>query len=105
MARARPVVASAVGGTPEVITDRVNGRLVAAEDVVQLADALAEVLSDRTSARSMGEAARQCAIDRDPLADFEAGIRRLARWAAEDSVSVSSQSRQSARRGEWPSGG
>lgn len=40
MVRGRPVVATAVGGVPEVMTDGVHGRLVPPDDAVALADAL-----------------------------------------------------------------
>lgn len=80
MARARPVVASTVGGIAEAVEDRVNGRLVPADDVLALADALVDVLSDLPAARRMGEEARRRAEGRAPLAEYEAGIARLAAW-------------------------
>lgn len=46
MAAAVPVVASGVSGIPELITDRVNGRLVAPGRPDLLADALVELLAD-----------------------------------------------------------
>ena len=42
MARGRPVVATPVGGIPEVVEDGVHGRLVAADDARALADVLEE---------------------------------------------------------------
>jgi glycosyltransferase involved in cell wall biosynthesis len=80
MARARPVVASRVGGIEEVLEDGVDGRLVEAEDVEGLAGALVEVLGDRERAAAMGDAARRRILERDPLAEYEAGMARLADW-------------------------
>ena len=63
MALGRPVVASAVGGIPEVIQDRVNGRLVPPGDETALADACLELATNRELARAMGERARQTIED------------------------------------------
>lgn len=40
-----PVVATRVGGIPEIVTDGITGRLVPADDVAALATALAELLA------------------------------------------------------------
>ena len=80
MARARPVVASRVGGIEEVIEDGTNGRLVPVEDAEQLASALVEVLRDPVGARRMGEESLRRALARDPLAEYAAGIERFAAW-------------------------
>ncbi|MPZ68957.1 MAG: glycosyltransferase [Actinobacteria bacterium] len=45
-----PIVATNVGGMPELIEDRVSGRLVPRDDPEALASALSEVLDDRTAA-------------------------------------------------------
>lgn len=58
MARAKPVVASAVGGTPELVVDGETGILVPPGDVAALADALAALLADPDRAKRMGEAGR-----------------------------------------------
>jgi len=63
MALGRPVVASAVGGIPEVIQDRVNGRLVPPGDEAALAAACLELASDPELARAMGARARQTIED------------------------------------------
>ena len=80
-ARARPVVASRVGGIPELIQEGVTGRLVAPEDPEALAKALVGILEDGEMAADMGREARSAVEGRDPALNFEAGIARLAAWA------------------------
>lgn len=58
MACGLPVVATAVGGTPEVVEDGVSGLLVAANDEDAMADALHRCVSQPPWARSLGVAAR-----------------------------------------------
>jgi glycosyltransferase involved in cell wall biosynthesis len=58
MAAGLPVVASAVGGVPDMVTDGIEGRLVAPGDVAALVDALDAVLADDTLRRRMGMAGR-----------------------------------------------
>jgi glycosyltransferase involved in cell wall biosynthesis len=54
MSRGLPVVATRVGGNPEVVVDGVTGLLVPAGDVTQLARAMLKVWSDPARAREMG---------------------------------------------------
>lgn len=55
---ALPVVASAVGGVPEILEDGVTGRLVQPDEPDELALALRALLDDAESARAMGERLR-----------------------------------------------
>ena len=64
MARGVPVVASAVGGIPEVVTDGVDGRLVPPGDPAALADAIVELLRDPALRHRLGEAGRRTVADR-----------------------------------------
>ncbi len=54
-----PVVATAVGGTPEVVRDGINGYLVPPGDPAALARRIRDVLSDEPLRRVMGECGRQ----------------------------------------------
>jgi glycosyltransferase involved in cell wall biosynthesis len=54
----KPIVATDVGGIPEVIEDGVHGLLVPPRDEAALAAALAEVLDDLDRGREMGARAR-----------------------------------------------
>ena len=56
---ARPVVATRVGGLPEVVAHEQTGLLVAPEDSDALAEAIAFLLEHPETARRMGQAARR----------------------------------------------
>lgn len=61
MAAARPVVASRVGGIPELIEHGQTGLLVPPDDASALADALRWVWENPSAARALGAAARESA--------------------------------------------
>lgn len=58
MAARLPVVASAVGGVPELVAEGENGYLAPPGDAGALADKLLALLADPASARAMGERGR-----------------------------------------------
>jgi len=64
MALSRPVVATAVGGIPEVITDGVSGLLVAPHDPVALGQAIVRVLRNHQLADMLGRAGHDTVHDR-----------------------------------------
>ena len=70
-----PVVATAVGGVPEIVQDGVTGRLTRPGDAAALAAALEETAADVPRLRAMGEAARQVVQHRFSL---EAMVERTA---------------------------
>jgi len=59
MAAGLPIVATAVGGNPDLITDGINGILVPSGDNRALAGAMLKILDDKHMARSLGEAAKR----------------------------------------------
>lgn len=58
MASALPVVATDVGGIPEVVRPGVNGRLVPPDDSGALADAVVALMDDPAGAAALGRAGR-----------------------------------------------
>ena len=59
MAAGLPVVATAVGGTPEVVVDGVTGLLVPPRDSNALVEAMAMLLSDQNLRYRMGRAGQE----------------------------------------------
>ncbi len=58
-----PVVATAVGGTPEVVEDEINGYLVPANDPEPLAERICDAISSEEQLRDMGMNGRQRVLD------------------------------------------
>ena len=58
-AAAKPVVATSVGGIPEVIINGKTGLLVPPKDPIALADAIIGLLCDREKAKRMGRAGKK----------------------------------------------
>ena len=88
-----PVVATAVGGTPEVIEDGLSGYLVPPGKPALLSERIRQVLSDDVTRKAMGEQGRQRVRDeftfeaqaRQYLQLFD-GLRPRARAAGERSL-------------------
>jgi glycosyltransferase involved in cell wall biosynthesis len=73
MAAGRPVVASAVGGIPEVVVQGETGLLVPPGDPGALGDAIAHLVNHPEQARLMGERGRERARD---LFSIESAVKR-----------------------------
>jgi glycosyltransferase involved in cell wall biosynthesis len=76
MAAGLPVVATRVGGTPEVVVDGETGRLVRARDVRAMADALLAIATDSSVASRMAAGGRE-RVEREFSID-----RMVERYAA-----------------------
>jgi glycosyltransferase involved in cell wall biosynthesis len=76
-----PVVASRVGGLPEIVAAGRNGFLFESGDEMGLAGALAEVLGDPGRARAMGEAGSALVRERFSLPAMAAEYGRHYREA------------------------
>lgn len=59
MSHGLPIVATRVGGIPELVTDGVHGALVPPEDAAPLAAAVARLMADSALRTACGEAGRQ----------------------------------------------
>jgi glycosyltransferase involved in cell wall biosynthesis len=100
MERGRPVIASAVGGLPEIVEDGRTGLLVPPGDPERLAAAIRELAADAERRAAMGAAGRQRALERFSQERCTDRIESLYRGAL-DATAVrrrrsSSQARSSA---------
>jgi glycosyltransferase involved in cell wall biosynthesis len=77
MAAAVPVVATAVGGVPDVVVDGETGYLVQEEDVQGMAEAIIELLKNPEKARKMGSAGREAVYPRFTAQTLLANIKEL----------------------------
>jgi glycosyltransferase involved in cell wall biosynthesis len=77
MCAARPVVATRVGGIPEVMEDRVHGLLVTPQRPAELASALETLLQNPLAAHIMGLRGRQHVENLYSLDKMCAAIERL----------------------------
>ena len=66
MERARPVIASAVGGLPEIVADGESGLVVPSGDAEALAEAIVALAGDLGRATEMGRAGRERALAEFP---------------------------------------
>jgi glycosyltransferase involved in cell wall biosynthesis len=81
MERGRAVIASAVGGLPEIVDDGVTGVLVPPGDPGRLADAIQQLASDPARRAAMGAAGRMRALARfsqDRCTDAVEDLYRIA---------------------------
>jgi glycosyltransferase involved in cell wall biosynthesis len=90
MAAGVPVVATSVGGTPEIVDDGVTGLLVPPRDAGALADAISSLLTDPARRQTIGEAGRRRVEERFSLEAMvlatEQLYERLLREAGQASV-------------------
>jgi glycosyltransferase involved in cell wall biosynthesis len=74
MALARPIVAAAVGGIPEMLIDGESGLLVPPDDLAALVRALGRLLADPARRRALGEAGRARLASAFTLEQFAAAM-------------------------------
>jgi glycosyltransferase involved in cell wall biosynthesis len=79
LAAARPVVATRVGGTPDLLRDGAHGRLVPPQDPEALADAIVETLEQSEAARRRALAGREYVLERHSAARLVRDVDALYR--------------------------
>lgn len=67
VAAARPIVATNVGGTAEILTDKISALLVPPDDIDALTAAIRQLLTNSELTERLGSQARKTAIDKFSL--------------------------------------
>jgi glycosyltransferase involved in cell wall biosynthesis len=89
-----PILASCVGGIPELIGDGVNGLLLQPGNVEQWQTCLSELLAHPEKLKRLITAARDCASDYDPDLLGEAVVRLFERTIGPAAVPISVPARE-----------
>jgi glycosyltransferase involved in cell wall biosynthesis len=79
-----PVVATHVGGIPDIIDDGVNGLLISPGSVKDLSSKLKVLLNDKVLRTNMGNNARESFIQNYTLANFYEGLTGIFRQVLND---------------------
>jgi glycosyltransferase involved in cell wall biosynthesis len=77
MAFSKPVVATASGGTPDVVQDGVNGLLVPPGNARALKEALGRLLSDESLRRDLGRHGEEMVRQKFRFAAFQSTLERI----------------------------
>lgn len=77
MSLGKPIVATAVGGTPEIVEHGKTGYLVPSDDAAALAAAIEQLLADPEQARRLGQAGAERFTERFHVAAMAATYARL----------------------------
>lgn len=94
MAAGRPLVATRVGGIPEIVLDGATGRLVEPGRPDLLAHAIDELLGDRELAHRLGQAAQRFAARELDAAVTARGVARLLFEAGDEAALAAAEARR-----------
>ncbi len=84
MAAGKPVIASNIGGLPEIVADRETGFLVTPGSASSLAEAIDRLANDAPLAQGLGQAARERVIAQFGLEKHYRGLMQIYEEARQD---------------------
>jgi len=78
-----PVIASNIGGIPEIITDGKDGILVPVEDIQELSKSMLEIMGNDEKAFKMAENAYKTVVEKFSIQVFVKNLNSLYRELAQ----------------------